>query len=138
MMFSADLFTYYGYKFEAVCAGDEELVDSSSEFALVLKLRLGKHTLLMAAEVDCLNPEAAESDVSYERPLSAEQFLELKTIKLQPNKHLRAKSLAQKMPRWWVQSFLAGISTMVVSGRDDKGILQEASARLISASRLNL
>jgi hypothetical protein len=77
----ADLFTYYGYKFEALCTGDDDVVDSTSEFALLLKLRLGQHTLLMAAEVDCLNPEAVTENVPFEGPLSTEQFLELKTVK---------------------------------------------------------
>ena len=79
---NSDLFCYYGYKFEAVCtaavggeggggdgggggvhSGDvqqgaaADVVDSSSEFALLLRLKLGAHNILMAAEVDCVGAE---------------------------------------------------------------------------------
>ncbi len=77
----ADLFTYYGYKFETVCTSADRgpapaLVDSTSEFALLLRVGLGDHALLMAAEVDCVSPEAAGSV-----PMLPDHFLELKTVK---------------------------------------------------------
>ncbi len=35
------------------------------------------------------------------------------------------KFTAQKYPRWWVQSFLAGIPTVVLGCRDNEGMLVE-------------
>ena len=81
---NSDLFCYYGYKFEAVCTvaiGGEgggggvnngnvpqgaaaDVVDSSSEFALLLRLKLGAHSILMAAEVDCVGPEGEAAAAS--------------------------------------------------------------------------
>ena len=40
---------------------------------------------------------------------------------------IRERNLAQRFSKWWVQSFLAGVATMVVGGRDDKGMLTEVS-----------
>jgi RAT1-interacting protein len=72
---NADRFEYFGYRFESLCCpapppaasasdagaaggggGGEErhgAVDATSEFATVVRLRLGGHRLLMAAEIDC-------------------------------------------------------------------------------------
>ena len=43
--------------------------------------------------------------------------------------HPRAEAVmyGEKHPRWWVQSFLAGVPLMVLGGRDDKGMLQKVS-----------
>ena len=78
---NADLFCFYGYKFEAVCTGDGATVDSSSEFALLLSLQLGSHSILMAAEVDCCSDPEASSSSSSSGALNPGSFMELKTIK---------------------------------------------------------
>jgi hypothetical protein len=74
---AADLFTFYGYKFEALCTGDGNVVDATSEFALLLNLKLGSHSILMAAEVDCASSDVPLSDL----PSTLEHFIELKTAK---------------------------------------------------------
>lgn len=59
-----DRMTYYGYKFEALCTvlggedPDDAAVDATSEYAVVVRFRLGSHRVLMAAEVDCYLPQA--------------------------------------------------------------------------------
>ena len=120
---NSDLFCYYGYKFEAVCtvaiggeggggggnngnvpqgAATADMVDSSSEFALLLRLKLGAHSILMAAEVDCVEPEgeaaaaagekgskegeaaaaaAASANLQAVLLLEPRLFMELKTVK---------------------------------------------------------
>ena len=72
----ADRFTYYGYKFEALCTGEAQ-VDASSEFAALVQLRLGCLRLLMAAEVDCKDPaEQGQGGGGI-----MESYLELKTFR---------------------------------------------------------
>ena len=92
---NSDLFTYYGYKFEAVCTStastaegygvntpESSAVDSTSEFALLLSLRLGSHSVLMAAEVDCCSdPSKATATEEGCSLLIPGDFMELKTIK---------------------------------------------------------
>lgn len=78
---AADLFTYYGYKFEQLCTGGASanggVVDASSEFALLVQLRLGSHDIVMAAEVDCARDVGPLSALPYDTSC----FLELKTAK---------------------------------------------------------
>ena len=78
---AADLFTYYGYKFEQLCTGgasaNDGVVDASSEFALLVQLRLGSHDIVMAAEVDCARDVGPLSALPYDTTC----FLELKTAK---------------------------------------------------------
>eukprot|EP00882_Tetradesmus_deserticola_P008906 GHRQ01009396.1.p1 GENE.GHRQ01009396.1~~GHRQ01009396.1.p1 ORF type:complete len:230 (+),score=74.13 GHRQ01009396.1:768-1457(+) len=68
-----DKFVYYGYKFEALCTGQEH-VDSSSEFAVLVQYRLGSHSVLMAAEIDCAKEEG-------DGPIEGEPYVELKTYR---------------------------------------------------------
>lgn len=68
-------FCYYGYKFEDLCTGDDGVVDATSEFAAVLRYRLGRHRLVMAAEIDCRDPSAASN------PQGTDAYMELKTYK---------------------------------------------------------
>jgi hypothetical protein len=49
-------------------------VDSSSEFAVVVQYKLGAHSVLMAAEVDCAK-EAGDG------PIDGQPYVELKTYK---------------------------------------------------------
>jgi RAT1-interacting protein len=37
---------------------------------------------------------------------------------------------SQKHPRWWLQSYLAGVSTLVLGGRDKQGKLLKVGAVL--------
>ncbi|GIL82860.1 hypothetical protein Vretimale_8362 [Volvox reticuliferus] len=118
-----DRFTYYGYKFEAICtdADPDKVVDSTGEFASMFQVRLGQHLILMAAEMD-----------AWEEPSELEQenfagFTELKTYVLPQGERGSERLYREKYPRWWVQSFLAGVPTLVLGGRDRSGILQKVS-----------
>ena len=54
---------------------------------------------------------------------SAECALVVACCRLHPNPKVRERNLAQKFRKWWVQSFLAAVPTIVVGGRDDAGKL---------------
>lgn len=114
----ADRFTYYGYKFEAICTGGVDgKVDATSEFASLLGLQIGPHRILMAAEIDCTG------NLSSNNPVDG--YLELKTFKLPQHAGQEARMYEDKYPRWWLQSFLAGVPTLVLGGRDGSGMLQK-------------
>ena len=79
---NSDLFCFYGYKFETICTAEDDraVVDSTSEFALMLRLKLGSHSVLMAAEVDC-QARASPYDSSGSEVLDPGSFMEMKTVK---------------------------------------------------------
>ena len=102
------LFNYLGRKFEQVVTVplSESQIGPGSECCLVVSLGLGCHRIVMGAEVDCL--------ASSQALIESESFLELKTVK-----HNAANLARNQYPKWWVQSFLVGISKIVVGSRDD-------------------
>eukprot|EP00955_Chlamydomonas_euryale_P065491 359252-Chlamydomonas_euryale.AAC.6 len=122
---AADRFQYYGYKFETLCTGGGHTVDSTSEFSLLLRLSIGMVPVLMAAEVDCAS---GDKSLSLSDTMTPDHFLELKTTMFNPKVRLREQQLAQKYPRWWIQSFLAGIPTIVLGMRDGNGMLNNVGA----------
>ncbi|KAF5841463.1 hypothetical protein DUNSADRAFT_12907 [Dunaliella salina] len=147
----ADRFNYYGYKFESLCTavppqGSEidgggrpeapttsrghPIVDSTSEYAILVKVKLGQQSILMAAEVDCVDPAAqsvapgsTSSGGSPATPMAP--YLELKTYKIPDHPGQRKTLYSQKYPKWWLQSFLAGVPELILGGRDNKGFLKE-------------
>ena len=80
---NSDLFCFYGYKFETICTAEDDtaMVDSTSEFALMLRLKLGSHSVLMAAEVDCQSGTSPCDSSGSDIPLDPGSFMELKTVK---------------------------------------------------------
>ncbi|WIA33467.1 hypothetical protein OEZ86_006597 [Tetradesmus obliquus] len=110
-----DKFVYYGYKFEALCTGQDH-VDSSSEFAVLVQYRLGSHSVLMAAEIDCAKEEG-------DGPDGGRPYVELKTYKMPAHSRAVAIMYKDKHPRWWLQSFLAGVTTLVLGARNHTGQL---------------
>eukprot|EP00878_Enallax_costatus_P008175 GHUV01008548.1.p1 GENE.GHUV01008548.1~~GHUV01008548.1.p1 ORF type:complete len:346 (+),score=90.54 GHUV01008548.1:62-1099(+) len=121
-----DKLTYYGYKFEAVCTGQDH-VDATSEFAVVVQYQLGQHRVLMAAEVDAMKDDG-------DGPVKGRPYVELKTYKIAAHSKAVGALYKEKHPRWWVQSYLAGISTLVLGGRDHNGQLhkvQEVPVQLL-------
>ncbi|GIL54992.1 hypothetical protein Vafri_10666 [Volvox africanus] len=118
-----DRFTYYGYKFEAICtdADPDTVVDSTGEFASMFQVRLGQHLILMAAEMD-----------AWEEPAEQEQenfagYAELKTYVVPQGERGIQRLYQEKYPRWWLQSFLAGVPTLVLGGRDRDGIIRKVT-----------
>lgn len=115
---NAKLFEFFGYKFEALCTA-EKVVDSSSEFGSVVHLHLGDHRLIVGAEIDCYDPQLCPA--GEQAPLSS--YVEMKTFRL-PQTAQQTRNLMQfKYPRWWVQSWLAGVPRIAAGARDDQGQL---------------
>ena len=93
------------------------VLNTNQEFCCIVKTRLGGHSLLYGAEVDGVKTQS--------KPPwnNLEDFVELKTNRLietnkQDNSFRRFKLL-----KFWVQSFLVGIPTIVCGYRDDNGLV---------------
>lgn len=116
---------------EPVCTASghagSSTVDSTSEFAILVSYKLKGLNIIMAAEVDCYDSQQAAAGCN-------PAYLELKTYKIPTNKHAEARIYGQKHPRWWVQSFLAGVPTLVLGGRDGRGMLHKVHK--VAVSRL--
>eukprot|EP00873_Tetraselmis_striata_P020958 jgi/Tetstr1/441222/TSEL_029478.t1 len=129
------LFSYYGYKFEQLCTegeaaystGAPPTVDSTSEFAAVMRIRLGAHRIMMGAEMDCCW-EGMEGEAE------GAAYVELKTFKT-PRHRGQWNTLARlKYPTWWVQSWLAGVSRIGMGERDERG--QLVDVQVVSTRQL--
>ncbi|CAI5460301.1 unnamed protein product [Closterium sp. Yama58-4] len=131
-------FEFYGYAFERAATeprktgtgegggggGGEEstVIDANEEFCAVMKTKLGAHRVLMGAEMDCYEwvnvPQAGNAPPRPERI-----FVELKTSVLPESDGQRERFERDKLLRWWIQSFVAGVGAIVVGFRDTRGRL---------------
>lgn len=101
---------YYGYAFEAASTGSAlEAVDPNEEFVRCVRLSVGRHVLFVAAEIDC-------SDGDY---------VELKTTRLLETQRQVRTFERYKLLRFWIQSYLVNVPTIVCGFRDDAGILRD-------------
>jgi RAT1-interacting protein len=127
---NADLFTYYGYKFEAECTGTEEglseepvTVNTNVQFCSVFTAKLGALGITMGAEVDCLMTKPTSDAVV---DIQAE-YTELKTHKIMTHPRQKTSFIKFKLLKTWVQSFLVGIQRVVFGFRDEGGRIQEVT-----------
>ncbi|KAJ2036323.1 decapping endonuclease targeting mRNA [Coemansia sp. S16] len=128
---------YSGYRFETMCVLDKppqqlkrdgqldsallsranSVVDTNREYCSVFKTRLGNHSIISGAEVDCIDQE---------KPSTAPNrvYRELKTSGILDN-HRKVESFERhKLLKFWAQSFIAGIPMVTVGFRDNDGILR--------------
>jgi hypothetical protein len=154
----ADRFTYWGYKFEALCAAAAAGADGShawsrsgepparppparhgrSEWASLLRRRLGPVDVLFAAETDGFCPDlavqaaaAAASPSSGRAPVIAPgtppvplaATVEVKTLKWPASPGAAAALHRRKVPTWWLQAWLAGCGEVWAGGREADGTL---------------
>jgi len=106
-----DRFQYFGYKFEALCTG-HPAADATSEFCAVMRTRIGNLRIVLAAEVDGCDGENDE-------------FVELKTSRTPQHPGQIRTLLKFKYPRWWLQSWLAGIKHILVGSWTSNGQLEQ-------------
>ncbi|KAL3138045.1 hypothetical protein ABBQ38_005278 [Trebouxia sp. C0009 RCD-2024] len=116
---NADLFQYYGYRFEALSTQQTE-VDATSEYCAVVRLRLDKLRVMMAAEVDCYDPDKVKP--GHAPDLAS--YLELKTYVMPEDQRKAANIKKFKYPKWWLQSWLAGVPSVIAGARDKQGWLR--------------
>ena len=125
---------YYGYSFERFATEpfedqrerDGEPVDANVEFCAVLKTKIGPHRVLMGAEIDCCDAPAHSSSAR----VHINSLVELKTAALPATKPAAEWFEREKLLKWWIQSFVAGVPSLVVGFRDP-----QAQARLVRVEK---
>ncbi|XP_015111819.1 decapping and exoribonuclease protein [Diachasma alloeum] len=120
----------WGFKFEQYILADapggspdaSRPVDECEEFSCVFQTRLTQHWLLYGAEMD-----GVWSDEKLEDPLPLDKlkFVELKTSRIVENDRQLMSLERHKFLRWWCQSFLVGIESILCGFRDDAGVVRE-------------
>lgn len=123
---------YWGYNFESyvtspvdknrhckngAVAKTEGCASNDSEaFITVIRTRLGKHSLVFGAEVDCCAKAEGDAPANY---------IELKTS-IQPHHHNQHYNFKRyKLIKWWAQSYLAGVPKIICGFRDHHGQVRE-------------
>lgn len=113
------------------------MADASSEFGLLLRTRIAQHRIYLGAEIDCYDAKLAArssggavsgsgsgsqaQQAGQQQPLPPlGSMLELKTYRL-PSRPQQERSIHRfKHPKWWLQSFLAGVPRLALGARDDQ------------------
>ncbi|GER35457.1 glycine-rich family protein [Striga asiatica] len=117
---------YWGYCFETLATEDPRRadgegihhVDANVEYCSVIKTKLGAHRILMGAEMDCC--DSTDEGRRF--------YVELKTSR-ELDYHTEERYEREKLLKFWIQSFLAGVPYIVIGYRDDGG-------RLVRTERL--
>ncbi|KAJ2848147.1 decapping endonuclease targeting mRNA, partial [Coemansia brasiliensis] len=129
------LMMFSGYKFETLSVIDappkslthEQLqaklderqsvvVNTNSEYCSVFRTKLGAHSIISGAEVDCIDQaKPAEFPNRYYRELKTSRILDSEKAQTSFNRF--------KLLKFWAQSFIAGIPVVTVGFRDDEGRL---------------
>ncbi|RKP04936.1 RAI1 like PD-XK nuclease-domain-containing protein, partial [Thamnocephalis sphaerospora] len=129
-----DMMGYWGYKFEALSTvskpphllkpNDPELrerkrsvVNTNAQYCSVFRSRLGNHSVIMGAEVDCTAEEKRA-----DRPMAG--YVELKTSRALHTERDHYFFARNKMLKFWAQSFLASVPKVIVGFRDDRGYVR--------------
>lgn len=126
---------YWGYKFEVLstlprswadCTRTEiesresETVNNYAQYCSIVRTGIGNHTLILAGEVDavlgCKPDEGDEGQIPYMELKTSEDF--------DARDGKSAVKFERKMCRFWAQSFLLGVPSVVVGFRDRDGGLR--------------
>ena len=103
---------YWGARFEAISTG-RETVATESQFMTFFKRKVGPHTLLITAEMDCVLKSKSKKPPS--------TYVELKCREdVTRNNYSRFMFMYM---RYWLQSHLVSVPTIVVGVRDKAGKL---------------
>ena len=97
-------------------------VNANEEFCSIVQLTIDKVKLLMAAEIDCTADKAG--DVARGGAV-APGYVELKTSKAHASPRDTQNFEKHKLLKFWLQSFLGGVPSVVVGFRDATGVVRE-------------
>ena len=131
---SQDMMSYWGYKFETLSLlddhwsrvsrehiegrGDKE-VSNYAQYCSIVRTGFGKLKLVLAGEVDAVMDYKPED--AYKTPVN---WVELKTTAEVRGERDWVK-LERKLLKFWAQSFLLGVPTVIVGYRDEDGVLKK-------------
>lgn len=110
---------YWGYCFESLATEDLGRdgihdVDANVEYCSVLKTKIGAHRVLMGAEMDCCDSWDNNNKRFYIELKTSRELLDHRTVEIFER---------EKLLKFWIQSFIAGVPFIVVGFRDDNGCL---------------
>ncbi|KAI5070847.1 hypothetical protein GOP47_0015190 [Adiantum capillus-veneris] len=109
---------YWGYSFEQLATEHEtsevepDSVDANAEYCVLIRTKLGAHRIIMGAEIDCYDGMRD----------GKRQYIELKTSRELDSRTVE-RFQRDKLLKFWIQSFLAGVSKIVCAFRDDNGYI---------------
>jgi RAT1-interacting protein len=125
----------WGYNFEAICTG-APYADANSEYGMLVNFKLDgkrknskganpKFSVYLGAEIDAYDPAElpSEHDVQSIPPISS--LREIKTFTRPENDSHWWTTYNLRHPKWWLQSYLAGVPALVLGARDKQGIVHE-------------
>lgn len=129
---SQDIMSYWGYKFETLSlipqpwspisrqyieSRDRQIVNNHAQYCSIVRTGFGKVKIVLGGEVDAVWDKKPD-DTSL--PIN---WVELKTSAEITNEREQVK-FERKLLKFWAQSFLLGVSRIVVGFRDQQGILR--------------
>lgn len=136
---SQAMMTYWGYKFETlsliptpppnttpaqVRAYQSAQTSNHAQHCSIVHTSFGPHTLLLGGEVDgLLGPKPSPAE-QHDKPIP---WVELKTAEQLPpphrQQHRDVLRFERKLLKFWAQSFLLGVPTIIVGFRTKAGVL---------------
>eukprot|EP01135_Chromosphaera_perkinsii_P003481 Nk52_evm7s245 gene=Nk52_evmTU7s245 len=144
-------FNYIGRRFEVVSCEKEQAGEGSSaplspekeaktvemhaksEACIILRLTLGKHVIVMGAEIDCYEDGPnARSHSAEGTNGSSMRLVELKTSRSITNERQNRSFARYKLMKFWIQSFLAGVPKIVCGFHDDGLLVKNSSFDTLS------
>ena len=129
---SQDMMSYWGYKFETLSLLPEpwdptsrsyiesrgaQVVNNHAQYCSIVRTGFGKVKMVLGGEVD------AVWDKKPDDPSLPINWVELKTSAEILNERDQIK-FERKLLKFWAQSFLLGVSRIVVGFRDQQGVLR--------------
>ncbi|KAJ4367008.1 decapping endonuclease targeting mRNA [Neocucurbitaria cava] len=133
---SREMMTYWGYKFETLSLiptppattpreeierHQRSVVSNYAQHCSIVNTSFGPHSLILGGEVDGLLAPKPTTDI----PIP---WVELKTSEELPPPHLQnhrdITKFERKLLKFWAQSFLLGVPTIIVGFRSKSGVLR--------------
>lgn len=112
--------SYGGFRFEKYITqpceettSQTESTEEKYEYCLVVRTRLGSHSLVYGAEMDCLMDARKSADPQ------PRDFAEIKTANQINNARQLDNRRKFQMIRWWAQCYLIGIRNLICGNRDN-------------------
>ncbi|KAF2181824.1 RAI1-domain-containing protein [Zopfia rhizophila CBS 207.26] len=131
---SQEMMTYWGYKFETLSLLPTPLIETSRDFienrrdmvvdnhaqyVSVITTAFGPHSLILGGEVDGVWDAKSDPDTP-----DPPDYIELKTAEELGGDRRDVLKFERKLLKFWAQSFLLGISKVIVGFRSKHGILR--------------
>ncbi|KAN0065603.1 decapping endonuclease targeting mRNA [Thecaphora frezii] len=99
-------------------------VNTNQQWCYVVKTRLGRNRLILGGEVDCVHPPTTSPPSSSGDAACQDSLVELKTsMNIRPGNARDTQNFEAKLLKFYLQSFLLGVRTLVVGFRDPRGFL---------------